>query len=351
MKICFISHGSEQIGYGHIMRCMTLANCFVDLHQDVFFISKYTKGFELLKEEGFDIRKIGSEVSKSSIGTDDNNSNYDQILENEIIPILKVEKPECVIIDDYNVDADFFKLIHIYTKFIVYIDDLNTFDYPVDMIINGTASAFNMDYKKIKERILLLGMKYNLLRKEFQKVPHKLIKNKINSMLITTGGADSHHMTQIIADFLLSDEYTAKMNIHIIIGGAFTEEHSIYDLGKLDNVFIYKSPKQMSDIMLKCDIAITAGGSTLYELMACGIPTISFIYAENQISQVKALEEKKLILNLGWYNELNGDLLISQIRKLEDYKMRKQISESGIINLDGQGAMRCAKKILNKLYA
>lgn len=346
MKICFISYGSEQIGYGHIMRCMTLANCFVDLHQDVFFISKYTKGTELLKEEGFDIRKIGSEVSESTIGID-NNSDYAQVLETEIIPILRVEKPECVIIDDYNVDADFFKLIHIYTKFIAYIDDLNAFDYPVDMIINGTASAFNMDYKIIKDRILLLGMKYNLLRKEFQKITHKPIKNKINAVLITTGGSDSHHMTQIIANFLLSDEYTAKMKIHIIIGGAFTEELSLYDLGKLDNVFIYKSPKQMSAIMLKCDIAITAGGSTLYELMACGIPTISFIYAENQTPQVKALEKEKLLLNLGWYNELDGDLLISQIRKLEDYKMRKQVSESGINNLDGQGAMRCAKKILS----
>jgi len=54
----------------------------------------------------------------------------------------------------------------------------------------------------------------------------------------------------------------------------------------------------MSEIMLKCDVAVTAGGSTMYELAACGIPMVTFIYADNQRPAVEMLEQEGYIVKL-----------------------------------------------------
>jgi spore coat polysaccharide biosynthesis predicted glycosyltransferase SpsG len=71
------------------------------------------------------------------------------------------------------------------------------------------------------------------------------------------------------------------------------------------NVVLHENVSKMSEIMLRSDISISAGGSTLYELCACGTPTLGMVIADNQIEIVDMLSAEGYITNIGWHSELS----------------------------------------------
>ena len=97
--------------------------------------------------------------------------------------------------------------------------------------------------------------------------------------------------------------------------------------------------------MLKCDIAVTAGGSTLYELASCGIPMIVFSYAENQQPQIQALKKRGLIQYIGSYQELREERLIDYMEYLEVFHIRKMLAIQLQLLVDGKGGERVAREI------
>lgn len=346
MKVCFIAHGGKQVGFGHLMRCMTLAEAFQKMGQEVFFISKMQEGREVLDRaliKNFYIPYINNLQVTARC-----NSSIEELRAEEkfIEEILCEEKPDYVIIDSYNVDESFFISIKRNTGKLIYIDDLYAFEYPVDCIINGTASACNMGYKVIEGRRLLLGMSYNLLRNEFQNIPPIKINTNVKDILVTTGGADPAHMTEKIICALLHSIKLGTVRIHGIIGGAFTGSETLDIIGSNEYVNLYKTPKQMSEIMLKCDFAICAGGGTLYELMSCGIPMLAFLYADNQRMQTEALDDLGTLINMGRYETLDENSIMDSIRKIWSFKTRKKMSDISIESIDGKGTFRCVQELL-----
>lgn len=100
----------------------------------------------------------------------------------------------------------------------------------------------------------------------------------------------------------------------------------------------------MYQIMKKCDMAISSCGSTLYELMACGIPTIGIIIADNQVTIAEKLSNIGIIKKLGWYNEIDKDSLYNSIIDLADnYGKRQKVSEEAAKFLDGNAVNRIEK--------
>ena len=104
----------------------------------------------------------------------------------------------------------------------------------------------------------------------------------------------------------------------------------------------------MSELMSICDVAISAAGSTLYELCACGVPTITYVIADNQIDGAREFERKGLMIKSGDLRETDYDCrsLINNLRDLiSDNIKRKTMSESASMIVDGNGA----KNILNDI--
>ena len=85
-------------------------------------------------------------------------------------------------------------------------------------------------------------------------------------------------------------------------------------------------------------------GSTLYELSACGVPTLGIIIVDNQQGIANKLDCMGIIKNLGWYDKISKEYLINNIDKLaNDYILRKSLSEKASKLVDGKGAERIAK--------
>ena len=165
-------------------------------------------------------------------------------------------------------------------------------------------------------------MEYLPLRKEFWDVPDKEIKKEIRSILITFGGDDFRNMTPKILKFLNKEFKDIKKEV--VIGKGFKNLDSIKNaMDENTNLNYYPSANEMKNLMLNCDIAISAGGQTLYELARCGTPSISIAIAENQLGNVKGFDRLGIIKYAGWWEdiyEIYKNLKII-IKELQKYKL------------------------------
>lgn len=327
MKVFIITEGGKDIGFGHITRCLSLYQAFEERGIKPKFIINGDNDIEyLLKDINYQIFNWLDE-------------------RNKLFTIIK--NTDIAIIDSYLADISVYNKITNLVKISVYIDDNKRLDYPKGIMLNGNIHAETLNYPKKDGIMYLLGTKYTPLRKEFWEVPEKKIKENIESIMVTFGGDDAKNMTPKIIN-LLNKEYP-NLKKNIIIGRAF---HNIQEIRKnIDNntnLIYYPDADKIKKIMLESDIAISAGGQTIYELCRIGLPLITVEVAINQKNNIFDLYMKKLILKPIQWDQINfKNELIKQLRELKKYLIRKKINKKIKESIDGQGARRVVETTNN----
>ena len=101
--------------------------------------------------------------------------------------------------------------------------------------------------------------------------------------------------------------------------------------------------------MKQCDIAVTAAGSTVYELCACGVPSIIYTFADNQLAIARTVSEMGL---LPWVGDVRENMkscmdnIISEIENLKNDKGNRNRQSQNMTHLvDGKGCARIVKEI------
>jgi UDP-2,4-diacetamido-2,4,6-trideoxy-beta-L-altropyranose hydrolase len=349
--IAFRVDGGLYIGMGHIMRCLSLAKEFKRKNDyKVYFISKYKAGIDKIKEENFEVIQLKHKNVVNTVGFNYGNPEELDKEAEEIVDIITKYKIDLLFIDSYNVTEEYFLIVKPHVERLAYIDDLNKFVYPVDILINGNIAAECMDYKKYSEnQIMLLGAKYNLIRDEFRNLPKREIKEKVEEIMITTGGSDPYNMSVKLLNIIMGDEELKNLIINVIVGNDFTNKEELIKINQVSkNVILHENIKYISKIMLKSDVAISSGGSTLYELCVCGTPTLAFIYADNQEYIVRKMDELGYLQNLGWYYELKNEQFINSLKNMiYNYYFRIKLSDKQNKLVDVKGVERIVS-ILSK---
>ncbi len=320
MEVFIITEGGKDIGFGHITRCLSLYQSFEERGIKPKFIINGDNDIECLLS-GANYQLLNW-IEKS-----------DKVFE-------LIKDADIAIIDSYLADISFYNKISKIVKLPVYIDDNKRLDYPNGIVVNGNIHAEKLNYPKKDGITYLLGTKYTPLRKEFWEVQEKKIKDNIKSTMVTFGGDDAKNMTPKILK-LLNKKYP-ELNKNVIIGRAYQNIDEIKKYaGKNTNLIYYPDAEKMKEVMLNSDIAISAGGQTLYELARVGVPTIGICVAENQLGNIKEWKRIGFLEHAGLYNE---DNIITEINKLlknlESIKMRKSKSKIGRKFVDGEGSLR-----------
>lgn len=330
MKIGIRADGGSSIGMGHIMRTLVLAKELAK-YAEVFYIcktdsnelDKYIGGINKVKKEGFEVQLIE---------------------ENNIIEGLKYINADILITDNYDVNEEYFNKTKLMFKKVGYIDDNNLLSYyNVDFLINQNLGAEEFKYKANIDTQFLLGSKYILLREEFRNLlQDKTLNNKVENIIITIGGADPNNVTGNI----LKNVSNLKYNFHVIVGASFNNLEVLRELvAENDNVNLYFNAN-MVEVMNKCDLAIAACGSTLYELCICKVPTLGIITAKNQENLAINMDKLGIIKNLGWYDKLDKNFLHDSIKNISDnLAVRTNMIEKAKYYIDEKGVYRCINAI------
>lgn len=325
---------NRQIATGHMMRCLAIADAIRTLGEDATFIVADKQGIELLEQRGYHAIVLHTawdnmEMELSAL--------TDVICENEITKIL---------IDSYQVTKRYLEELSKLVK-TVYIDDLNKFKYPVDAIIcyANYWKKFSYILKNSKPKYYL-GTMYTPLRQVFWECENKFISPEVKKVLILTGGSDPYNVTGKILESIDLSAYEA---VDVICGMYNTNYDKLIGMyrGK-SNVMFYRAVNDIEKYMQKADVAISAGGTSLYELCAVGTPTISYAFADNQLDNVRQFASDELIDYAG---DVRKECITEKIGQyLEEYrcnfKLRKKKSKEMQKLVDGQGAIRLAKVLL-----
>ncbi len=278
---------NEQIGTGHVMRCVSIAKAFKAQGEEVLFFTADCHSDRLIDQHGL-----------ASICMDTTWSD----MESEVVLLKEYVlhyRPKILLVDSYYVTENYFRELSSIVK-IAYMDDLNKACWDVDYLINYNiyASEYNYSAYQGKRTKLLLGSQYAPLREEFQNLPQHAVRDRVADIFVSAGGADSERITEkFIAEIC---PVWNDVRFHFVIGPLNPRLKEIELLAsKQLNAILHINETHMANLMMNCDMAISAAGSTLYELCACGTPTILYILAENQLSAAKAFEERGIMLNMG----------------------------------------------------
>jgi UDP-2,4-diacetamido-2,4,6-trideoxy-beta-L-altropyranose hydrolase len=295
--------GSKNIGMGHIMRTMALAN---DLkkkqeNKEVFYITKDDPtAVNKLTENDFEVVVIDKKLS------------YENEIE-KVKEIIKKRKVNKLITDSYEIEQNYLIEIRKVVDKLITVHDYAPFAFPSHVVINGNAYAEDLDYESYYgDTEFLLGIDYLLLREEFRNLLEIEVRDRVQNILVTVGGYDMRNLTPKIIKALseldldeMEYNYLDKENLHIdvVIGPFFDNiEEIIKEVQKSSlDISLNFNVKKMSKLMLKSDIAISSGGSTLYELAVTKTPALILLQAENQIRVAEKLDGKS-IMNLGFDN-------------------------------------------------
>jgi UDP-2,4-diacetamido-2,4,6-trideoxy-beta-L-altropyranose hydrolase len=314
--------GGKNIGMGHIMRTMALAN---DLKKDeeierVFYITKNEpSAVKKLKENDFEVITIDKDLS------------YEEEIE-EVKEIIKKEEVNNLITDSYNIDQNYLIEMRKIVDKLVAIHDYAPFAFPSHVVINGNVYAEDLNYKSLYgDTEFRLGTDYLLLREEFRNLAEIEVRDRVQNILVTVGGYDLRNLTPKIIEALnsidfdeIEDQYIDKENLHIdvVIGPSFDNVEGIIEQVKKSSLDISLNfnVRKMGKMMIKSDIAISSGGSTLYELAVTKTPALVLLQADNQIRVAEKVNGESVI-NLGYEEKIINiaDGINNLIRNKDDY--------------------------------
>lgn len=276
--------GNSQIGAGHVMRCLSIAEALRDLGELVLFIIADEEPVKLIESRGFgylvlhtDWRDMEAELQK-------------------LLAVISENEIESLLIDSYQITEKYMHTLMRYVK-TAYLDDCGETVYPTDMLINYNIYAPEIDYKSMYQKKgitipkLVLGIEYVPVRKEFGNIEYR-VKELARDVLITTGGADMYNATEHILSKLLEKSDRNPFLRYRVVSGAYNEHiEKLRNIAKTNNnVYLYENVPDMWNLIKRCDIAISAAGSTMYELATIGVPTVCFYFVENQRQIAKACE-------------------------------------------------------------
>ena len=329
---------NRQIGMGHLMRCLSIADALQSLGESVTFITADRKGQEILEKRGYSMICLNStwDVPELELET--------------LVRFLQENPANYMIVDKYEVTEAYLKKVKEVVR-VVYIDDLNQFIYPCDCLICYANYSEKFEYpKRYKNTKLLLGTSYAPLRKEYSNQKEKIINSYGKRIVFLSGGADNYGVTMAFLQELLRQDVLQNYEIKIICGAFHKDILQLQELEQeYENIEILIQINDMWNYMQWADIAVSAGGTTLYELSACGTPFITYAIAENQFDNVKWFEKENQTFYAGdMRTEIEEKMrkLVCELNRLrDDKKRREEISKSLQRKVDGKGSLRIAKAL------
>ncbi len=334
---------NKEIGSGHVMRCLSVATALRKMGESVCFVVADENPVGLIQSKGFDCKVLHSDYTDLERESD------------SFRKAIEAEKPAFLLVDSYFATAEYLRALQKSVP-VGYLDDLGRKNLPVDLLINYNIYADRElygicleKYGQSGEARYCLGTAYAPLREEFEAVEYA-VRRQAKKVLVTTGGGDKYNIADMFLEQALRNPATAELE-YIVVSGALNEH--IDKLRALEvahpNIKIYCNVSRMSELMRECDMAFTAGGSTVYELSAVGVPLICFSFADNQRRLVETFYQKGLTCFGGDYLVAGEDMLIEAVQHIgalaSDYELRKNYSEKLRRVADGCGAARIAEAL------
>lgn len=323
MKVKIYTEGGSGVGFGHLSRCASLYDELRERNADVKMI---VHG---------DIQQAGFLQGKTLV-----NQNW----MDKAYLSASLEPDDYVIVDSYLASREIYDLIASIVQKAVFIDDTGRIEYPRGIIVNPALDAKGIEYGKDTDRVLS-GPEYVIVRSAFVTSSKADIPPMARRAFVIMGGTDVRNLTAGVMDSVC--RANEDMDFDVVVSPSQYE--SLDSMLKLGNVHLHTnvSEVEMSRLMARADLAITAAGQTIHELMVTRTPFIAVQVADNQKNNIEAVSKfisPEVVLNCD--QPTFYDSLLQHFSKMKSYEFRREISGRMASVVDGKGR----KRIIDALF-
>jgi len=352
MKIAFRVDASRTIGFGHLSRCINLAEELRSRGCEILFVTcdDDSKSYKALENRLFQTVLLPAleTVEKSSDELPGRSTRSEVDDANETIQALEGFKPTWLVIDSYELGKTFETKLRPHTEKIAVIDDLPTREHECNLFIDQNYTDRTVE--SIGARLnrcdqILIGPRFALLdtkiREARKALSDKGAKNK--RIFVFCGGADPKNLTQKVVDALRGDEFSSIV-IDVVIGAQnklFEVDTAATDLA---NFNFQPASDDYLNMLQRADLAIGAGGTSTWERMCLGVPSIVVSIASNQEPACNKLGAENLISYLGDEHQVSPEKIAEAVRGLVNSRTELESrSERARLLVDGRGSKRVAE--------
>ena len=338
MNLLIRADANHKIGNGHVMRCIALAQTWKDRGGSVTFLSCCDSNSlrQRIVDEGFEFIRIEKSCPEPA--------DIDMVLKKISAISQQKSNGTWFVLDGYHFNSKYQRAIREAGHRLLVIDDTAHLDYYfADIILNQNIGAVQSKYSCSPQTRLLLGNQYVLLRSEFmaRKEGKRQIPERVRHVLVTLGGSDPQNLTLQIVNVLKKFDIS-DIEVKIVAGASNLHTDSLKaavsdksaTMNVLDNV------NNMANLMAEADVAVSAGGSTCWELAYMGVPAIVVVLAENQCSNAEHLAKAGFAINHGKGLLTDTTLKKSLERIIFSDGLWAQMARKGQALIDGKGRER-----------
>lgn len=363
MKIAFRTDASLQMGSGHVMRCLTLAEALRAQGAQCHFISREHPGYllEVIRQRGHTVTALPA--SQLSPATEN-----DSVLQPahaawlgcdwqtdaaQTVAILATLQPDWLVVDHYALDQRWEEALAPHYRQLLVIDDLADRPHRCDLLLDQNLGRQPQDYAGLVPAHcqVLTGPHYALLRPEFAALrPYSLQRRQaqpaLRQLLITMGGVDQPNATGQVLQALKTCALPQEGRITVVMGLTAPWLQNVRELAVQMPwpTEVVVNVNDMAQRMADSDLAIGAAGSTSWERCCLGLPTLLVVLAANQQSGALALEAAQAARLIGSVNDIVTQLPLA-VAELIESERQSRMSLAASAVTDGLGV----EKTLNAM--
>ena len=360
MRVSFRTDASVQIGSGHVMRCLTLADVLRAKGAECQFVCREHEGnlMGYVRSRGYTVFPLPSPIANVSFESDLPHASWlgvDLITDAEQThQALRNEVFDWLIVDHYALDRRWESALRSSCKHIMAIDDLADRQHDCDLLLDQNYGSSSERYRGLifAEYLQYHGPEYALLKPVYAERRAQLPARdgQVRRVLIYFGGgSDAPNLTRLAVQAFQGPEL-AHIELDIVVGAAYAHQLSLEELvAQRGKATIYRQLPDLADLMAKADFAIGAGGATTWERYCMGLPSIVISIADNQLPICQALSAETLIDYLGHVDHVTSDMIQDHVLSfVKNSDLLRDLSERGMKLVDGNGVFKITKILLRQ---
>jgi UDP-2,4-diacetamido-2,4,6-trideoxy-beta-L-altropyranose hydrolase len=358
MHIVFRTDASSQIGTGHVVRCLTLADALREQDAKCQFVCRDHEMhlIDYIQFRGYAAHALPrSQVGASFksdlthahwLGTDwkTDAAQTRQALGSEVLDWL--------IVDHYALDYRWESALRSSCKYVMVIDDLADRQHDCDFLLDQNYGSSAYRYRDLvpPDCTQFNGPEYALLKPAYAKrsAQQPARDGQVCRVLVYFGGGtDAANLIRLAAQTFKAPNL-AHIELDIVVGMSYANQSLLEELvAPRGNATIHRELPDLADLMAKADLAIGAGGATTWERCCLGLPSIVISIADNQRPASEALAADGLIEYLGHSDVITPEMIHEKITELLGKPERlRELSEKGMKLVDGNGINRVVDQII-----
>lgn len=333
---------SAEIGSGHLMRCLTLADELRRAGADVVFVSRLHDGnlVEMVIRRSFPViglRRPGEFPGLLGVSQEEDAE--------ETIAELAGRSVDLVLVDHYSIDEAWENRLSATGAKIAVIDDLADRRHRCGLLVDQNLHEHALERygRQVPAGcVLLLGPTYALLREEFG-VQRRLAspkKDGLRKALVFYGGMDATGESEVALAGLAA--FDSKLSVDLVVGPGNRRKDSLRELCALNpEIRFHCDIDYMAKLMADADLCLGAAGTTTWERCALGLPALVTIVAPNQVESAGEGERAGVQIVLGRSGDVDAVKIAAALKELRECpEALGEMSRRAWDSVDGKGAER-----------